>query len=438
MEETATFSLFVRTLPRTRSYLVAAGLEQAVRRLSALAFDEAAVDYLMSTGRLRAEPLRKLVGTRFTGEVWAVPEGRVVFAGEPLLEVQAPILEAQLVETLLLGAIHYPTLIATKAARCVSAAPAKTLVDFGVRRMPDIEASVSAARACYLAGFAATSNVLAGRELGIPLSGTVAHSLVETFPTELEAFRACAATSTGGLTLLVDTYDTLTGVADAIRVAHELRRSGQQVDAVRLDSGDLVDLARRTRRLIDDAGLAGVRILARGGLDEYELARLEGAGAPIDGYGIGTRLGMSADAPVLDMAYKLVAYGDRPSLKLSAGKATVVGPKQVWRRREGRGLLVEDVLAARDEPPPGREWEPLLERVVHRGRPESRPTLSEGRRRHAEEMRSMPRELLSLHPTCSVPVRTSAVLEERQRRAVAEVKRREGLDGRPDATRGAE
>ena len=429
MNETATFSLFVRKLPSYRSYLVVAGLDQAVRRLSALAFDEAAADYLVSTGRFSREQIAKLMATGFTGDVWAVPEGCVVFAGEPLLEVRAPIVEAQLVETLLLNAIYYPTLVATKATRCVSAAPSKVLVDFGIRRMPDIEASITAARASYLAGFAATSNVLAGRELGIPVSGTVAHSLIELFPSELEAFRACAATSTGGLTLLVDTYDTLRGVSNAIRVAHELLRDGRRVDAIRLDSGDLLDLSRRSRCMLDGAGLADVRIFASGGLDEYELARLEGVGAPIDGYGIGTRLGMSADAPVMDMAYKIVAYGARPCLKLSEGKVTVVGPKQVWRRRTSCGRYVEDRIAARDEPSPGPDWEPLLEHVVRDGRPASTPALCEVRRRHEHEMRSMPRELLGLRADCSFPVHLSAALDERERRAVAEVRTREGLEG---------
>jgi nicotinate phosphoribosyltransferase len=429
MNESATFSLLVRALPGARSYLVAAGLEQALERLSVFAFDEEAADYLRSTGRFTDAQLDALLATRFRGDVWAVPEGRVVFAGEPLLEVQAPVVQAQLVETLLLNAMYYPTLVASKAARCVSAARGKAIVDFAMRRTPDIGASLAAARACYIAGFAATSNVLAGHELGIPVSGTVAHSLVELFPSELEAFDRCAATATatGGLTLIVDTYDTLGGVAHAIRVAHEIGRSGRRVDAIRLDSGDLLELARQSRRMFDAAGLGEVRIFASGGLDEYEIARLEGAAAPIDGYGTGTRIGMSADAPVMDMAYKIVAYGDRPCLKLSEGKATVVGPKQVWRRWCGSERFVEDVIAARDEPSPGREWEPLLEPVVRAGERPPPPGLSEVRLRHAREIRAMPRELLALRHDRAYPVRLSSALEARQRRAVDDVKRREGL-----------
>jgi len=431
LDAKATFSLFVRKLPACRSYLVAAGLEDALARLRDLAFDEDAADWLRATGRFDEKQIAGLVSTRFTGDVWAVPEGRLVFGGEPLLEVEAPLLEAQLVETLLLNAIHYPTLVATKAARCVSAAPGKPLVDFGMRRMPSIDASVAAARACYLAGFASTTNVLAGRLLGIPTTGTVAHSLVELFPSELEAFRRYSSTVRSGVTLLVDTYDTLSGVRRAIQVAKELDPARHHLEAIRLDSGDLADLAAQARRMLDEAGLSGVRIVASGGLDEYELQWLESAGAPIDAYGVGTRLGMSADAPVMDMAYKIVAYDGRPCLKLSEGKATLIGPKQVWRRRTSDGRLVEDLVAARDEPAPGSDWEPLLEPVVSQGRPVQAPPLREVRLRHEREMRSLPRELLKLDTReATYPVRLSPLLEDRQRRAVDDVRRREGIDGR--------
>jgi nicotinate phosphoribosyltransferase len=431
LDAKATFSLFVRKLPARRSYLIAAGLEGALAALRELSFDEDAAEYLRATGRFDERQIAGLVSTRFTGDVWAVPEGRVVFGGEPLLEVEAPLLEAQLVETVLLNAIHYPTLVATKAARCVSAAPGKTLVDFGMRRMPSIDASVVGARACYLAGFAATTNVLAGRLLGIPTTGTVAHSLVELFPSELEAFRRYSSTVRGGLTLLVDTYDTLAGVRRAIQVARELDPSSAHLEAIRLDSGDLADLAMRARRMLDEAGLQSVRIFASGGLDEYELERLASAGAPIDGYGIGTRLGMSADAPVIDMAYKIVAYDGTPCLKLSAGKATLIGPKQVWRRRATDGRMVEDLVAARDEPAPGLGWEPMLEPVVSRGSHARTPPLRELRQRHEQEMGSLPRELLRLEERDGTyPVRMSSALEQRQRRAVDEVRRREGVGGR--------
>ncbi len=432
LDAKATFSLFVRKLPACRSYLVAAGLEGALAKLHDLAFDEDAAEYLRATGRFDERQIAGLVSTRFTGDAWAVPEGRIVFGGEPLLEVEAPLLEAQLVETLLLSAIYYPTLVATKAARCVSAAPGKVLVDFGMRRMPSIDASVAAARACYLAGFTSTTNVLAGRQLGIPVAGTVAHSLVELFPSELEAFRRYASTVRGGVTLLVDTYDTLSGVRRAIQVAKELDVGMAHVEAIRLDSGDLADLAVQARRMLDEAGLSSVRIVASGGLDEYELQWLESARAPIDGYGVGTRLGMSADAPVMDMAYKLVSYDGRPCLKLSEGKAT---PRRseagVAPKGERRTVPGVDLVAARDEPAPGPGWEPMLEQVVSKGRPVQAPPLREMRLRHQQEMRSLPRELLELETRdARYPVRLSPLLEDRQRRAADDVRRREGIDGR--------
>lgn len=429
MKGTATFSLIVRKLPKQRSFLVVAGIERAISRLTSLAFDSEDAAYLASTGLFSEQRARELSATRFTGDVWAVREGRAIFADEPLLEVSAPILEAQLVESLLLNAIHYPTLVASKAARCVAAAPGKVLVDFGLRRAPGIDAAIEAARSCYLAGFSSTSNVLAARELQIPVSGTVAHSFIEAFSDETEAFRAHAATAIGPVTLLVDTYDTICGVAKAIKVAKEIAARGVRIASIRLDSGDLDALSRRARAMLDDAGLGDVRIFASGGLDESDLAKLTETGAPIDGYGVGTRLGMSADAPVLDLAYKIVAYEGRPCLKLSEGKTTLVGPKQIWRRRGLDGRFSEDLIAARDEPAPGPDWEPLLEPVMRRGRPESLPTLETLRALHREEMTAMPPALLGVAATASYRSAYSATLQQRQQAAVDQVRRREGLPG---------
>jgi nicotinate phosphoribosyltransferase len=428
MGQAATFSLAVRRLPASRRYLVAAGLADVLERLSRLAgsaLDEADARYLTSTGRFDAGSVERLVGTRFSGEVWAVREGRVVFAEEPLLEVQAPLPQAQLAETLVLNAMHYPTLVATKAARCVAASRGKPVLDFGMRRMPGVEASLAAARACYLAGFAGTSNVLAGRELGIPVVGTMAHSLVEAFPGELDAFRAYARTSTGGLTLLVDTYDTAAGIQHAIEVARELHATGRTVDAIRLDSGDLASLAPLARGMLDAAGLDVVRIVASGGLDEAEIDRLSRQGAPIDAFAVGTRVGMSADAPVLDMAYKLVAYDGRPCLKLSEGKVTLVGPKQVWRRRGEAGRFAEDRIAVRDEGSPGSDWEPLLEPVMRDGRPTRTPALPALREGHLVEMRCMPSHVVDPDARGEYPVTLSAALARRQRHAVEDARRRE-------------
>lgn len=426
MKGVATFSLLVRKLPRQRSFLVVAGIEQAISRLTSLAFDPDDAAYLASMGFLSEEHARELAATRFTGDVWAVREGRAIFADEPLLEVSAPIVQAQLVESGLLNAIHYPTLVASKAARCVAAAPGKVLVDFALRRAPGMAAAIEVARSCYIAGFAATSNVLAARELRIPVSGTVAHSFIEAFSEEAEAFRAQAATARGPVTLLVDTYDTLSGVAKAIEVAKEAAARGLHVAAIRLDSGDLDALSRRARAMLDDAGLGEVRIFASGGLDETELAKLEEAAAPIDGYGVGTRVGMSADAPLLDLAYKIVEYEGRPCLKLSEGKATLVGPKQIWRKRGPDGRFCGDLIAARDEPAPGPEWEPLLEPVMRRGRCQGAPSLESIRARHREEMAAMPAALLEVGTSGYYPVTHSATLLQRQQDAVERVRRRNG------------
>jgi nicotinate phosphoribosyltransferase len=425
----ATFSLFVRRLPPQRSFLVAAGLDAALSRIGVFAFGHEALEYVGSIGMVRGDVLADLADIHFRGDVRAVREGRVVFADEPILEVTAPIVEAQLVETAILNAIHFPTLVATKAARCVAAAEGRSLVDFGLRRTPGIEAGLAVARASYLAGFDATSNLLAGKRLGMPVSGTVAHSFIEIFPSELEAFRAFAAAYPGPVTLLVDTYDTTRGVARAVQVAHELSARGRRVAAVRLDSGDLATLSRETRRALDDAGLDDVRIVASGGLDEFALADLTRAGAPIDAYGVGTRLGMSADSPVLDMAYKIVAYDGRPCLKLSEGKETLVGPKQVWRRRGPGGRFAGDRIAAADEPSPGEGWEPLLEPVMRAGEPLPLPSLAELRSLHRAEIEALPPELLDVGQKALYPVERSPVLAGRQRAAVAEVRRREGLGG---------
>jgi nicotinate phosphoribosyltransferase len=427
LEARATFSLFVRRLPANRSFLVVAGLEDALDRLVRLRFDEADVAYLRALGQIRPDFLDRLSTVRFTGDVWAVPEGRVVFADEPLLEVEAPIVEAQLAETLLLNAVHFPTLVATKAARCVAAAPGKVLIDFGLRRTPSLDAGLAVARAAYLAGFAATSNVLAGERYGIPVAGTVAHSFIETFSNELAAFRAFGQTFPGPVTLLIDTYDTLRGAEHAVAVTRELATKGSRLAAVRIDSGDLLELSRAVRRILDDAGLHEVQIVASGGLDEYDLDRLASADAPIDAFGVGTRLGTSADAPTLDMAYKLVAYGGAPCLKLSSAKRTLVGPKQVWRRRDGNGRFAEDRLAARDEAALGEAWEPLLRPVMLAGQRLERPTLDELRRGHRDELAHLPRRFQQLTGQATSPASLSPVLASRQAAAEAAVRQREGL-----------
>lgn len=362
MNRRASFEVFFREMPAARRYAIAAGLGEVLRQLTEWRFGDADIRFLERRGGFSAEFLRALAAVRFTGDVDAVAEGTPVFPQEPLLRVTAPIFEAQLLETLILNQIHFQTLVATKAARVVHAAAGRLAVDFGTRRAHGTDAALKAARSCYLVGMAGTSNVLAGALYGIPLFGTMAHSYIQAHRCEAEAFRAFASANPE-TTLLVDTYDTLEGVRRVIALRDEMRERFT-VRAIRLDSGDLAALARESRRMLDAAGLGSVRIFASGGLNEYKVARLVAAGAPIDGFGIGTSLVISDDAPSLDMAYKLVEFDGQPSFKLSAEKSFYPGRKQVWRvLREG--VLSHDLLAGEDE---GGEGEPLLQPVMREGR----------------------------------------------------------------------
>lgn len=358
----ATFSLFVRDLPGSRGYLVAGGVEQVLDHLQAFRFtdeDLAAVGGLGLFDRTFVDYLRDL---RFTGTVRAVPEGRIVFAGEPLLEVDAPLGLAQILETFALNQVTTQTTLSTKAARHRHAAAGRAVVDFALRRTQGTDAGDKLARAVAITGLAGTSNVAAGVTHGVPVSGTMAHSYIQAHPDETDAFRAFARRYRDRTILLVDTYDTLAGTERAITVARELREEGTELRGIRLDSGDLAELSRRARRMLDEAGFPGLRIFASGGLDEYEIDRLVGeAQAPIDGFGVGSALGVSSDAPVLDSVYKLVEYDGRPVRKRSAGKATWPGRKQVWRRQPGE----PDVLGLADEA--DEHGEPLLVEVLRAG-----------------------------------------------------------------------
>ncbi len=365
----ATFSLFVRNLPPNRGYLVAAGLHDVVRFLRGWRFDDDDVARLAATAPFDPAFLDWLRGVRFTGRVRAVPEGRLVFGSEPLLEIDAPLAEAQLLETVLLTSMTFPTVVATKTARCREAAGGAALVDFGLRRASGADAGLSLTRAAAITGFTATSNVAAAARYGLRASGTMAHSYVTAVAGnspagELEAFRSFARHYGGDPVLLVDTWDTATGIGHAVTVARELaagRLGGgrRRLAGVRLDSGDVVDLAQRARHEFDAAGLADVAVFVSGGLDEFEIARIRAAGAPVDGFGVGTNVATSADAPTLESVYKLVAVDGRPMAKHSTGKATLPGPKQVWRRPGFGG----DVLALADEACPVPGAEPLLVEV---------------------------------------------------------------------------
>lgn len=392
MDGTAVFDLFVRRL-RRRNYLVACGLDTVLDVLETLRFTPEALAYLDGLGHFRPEFLDYLAGFRFTGDVYAVPEGTPVFADEPLVEVVAPIGEAQLVETILLNQLTFQTNVATKAHRVVTAAQGRTVADFGMRRMHGTDAALKAARACYLAGVHLTSNVLAGHRYGIPVTGTMAHSYVEAHDREADAFRAFGALYPD-TTLLVDTYDTLDGVRLVVRLAEELGEAFRP-GAIRLDSGDLGALSREARTLLDDAGLHHVRIFASSSLDEYALADLLGRGAPIDGFGVGTRMGTVNDVPYLDTAYKLCAYDGTPRMKLSTDKANLPGRKQVYRFYDG-GTAVRDVIARHDDV---LEATPLLQCVMTDGRRteagRSQP-LNVLRDRAREALGALPGRLLAL------------------------------------------
>jgi nicotinate phosphoribosyltransferase len=394
LDGAATFELFVRSLPERRRFLVASGLEPALDHLDHLTPSPAECDWLEATGRFGPELLERLAGLRFTGDVWAVPEGELVFAGEPLLRVTAPLVEASVVETALLNLVGHSTMVASKAARVALACSGRPFVDFAARRDHGPSAALLGARAAYVGGAAGTSLVSAAMAYGLPLSGTMAHAYVLRLGDEEAAFRAYARAARGEVTLLIDTYDTEEGARKAARVARELATEGRFVSGVRLDSGDLVEGARVVRAVLDDAGCTDVRILASGDLDEYVIAHLVAAGAPVDAFGVGTRLGTSDDEPSLGVVYKLVADVDGPRAKRSPGKVTLPGAKQVWRRRDGRGAPVADVLALEDEVVGGAE--PLVRQVVAGGRRLVRPPLAEARERCAAALGSLPPELRSL------------------------------------------
>jgi nicotinate phosphoribosyltransferase len=412
MNGTAVFSLFVRQLPERRNYLLACGLEEVLAFLERLRFDARAIEYLASLGGFSPRFLAFLEELRFTGDVYAVPEGTPVFAGEPLVEIEAPIAEAQLVEAFVINEVQLQTMLASKAARVVAAAAGRPVVDFGLRRMQGTATAVKAARAFYIAGVESTSNVAAGQAYGLPVAGTMAHSYVQAHETEREAFRAFAALYPGTV-LLVDTYDTLDGVRRVIDLTREMG-GGFHVGALRLDSGDLSGLSRRARQLLDEAGLRAVGLFASGGLDEDRIADLVAEGAPFTGFGVGTDMGVSRDAPALDMAYKLVEYGGRPRIKLSPGKVLLPGRKQVTRV-EADGVAVHDIIGRRDERPEGRG---LLRPVMVGGRRQEadRESLEEIRARALDEVARLPRRLRALapaNPPYDVNV-TSALREDLQ------------------------
>jgi nicotinate phosphoribosyltransferase len=401
----AAFDLFVRNHPADRGYLVAAGLEDALSYLESFGFNDEAIDYLKSTRIFASDFLDYLKTVRFTGAVRALAEGRLFFAGEPILEVAAPMIEAQIVETYLINQLNLQSMIATKAARCVFAAGGRAVVDFALRRTHGSDAGMKVARASYLAGCAGTSNVLAGKRYGVPIVGTMAHSFVSTFEREIDAFRAYAESFPDACILLIDTYDPIAGAKNAVAIARALATRGKKLRGVRIDSGDLAALARAVRSIFDEAGLREIQIIGSGGLDEYDLAEFTAANVPFDSYGVGTQMGVSGDAPSLDTAYKLVEVGGRPVLKLSHNKASMPGRKQVYRFRDNAGLR-KDVIALADEPFDGGEA--LLETVMEGGKVIGRrPALKEIRDRFRAEFGLLDEKIKEVRAPATYPVEIS-------------------------------
>jgi len=409
--ESATFSFFVRAYPANRGYFVSAGLEDVLEFLEGFSFDSAAVDYLHSLNLFADDFLDFMKSLRFTGEVWGIPEGRLFFKDEPVVEVTAPIIEAQIVETFIINQINLQSLIATKAARCVHAARGRAVVDFSLRRTHGIDAGMKVARASYLAGFAGTSNVRAGRHYRIPVVGTMAHSFVSSHEREIDAFRSFVKSFPNNSILLIDTYDTIAGARKAVEVGKEMAARGERLQGVRIDSGDLATLAREVRKIFDAANMKDVRIIGSGGLDEFDLAEFSDANVPYDSYGVGTKMGVSADAPWTDCAYKLVEYDGRPVLKLSTGKVSWPGKKQVYRLRDVNGQLKNDFVTRRDENV--ADAEALLTQVMAQGKTVAPlPSLEQSRAAFLEEFSRLPEAVKSIRDPEHYSVEFSAALKE--------------------------
>jgi nicotinate phosphoribosyltransferase len=396
LTQSAAFELFFRKLPARRGFLMAAGLDQALRFLETIVFTAEDLGAVRKLGLFSENFLSYLSSFRFTGEVEAMPEGTVFFPNEPIIRVTAPLPEAQFVETRLVNLLHFQTAIASKAARMVLAAPGKTLVDYGLRRAHGAEAGVLAARASYIAGFGGTATMAAGAESGIPVYGTMAHSFIQAHDDEMLAFEHFAHSHPHDLVLLIDTYDTERAARRVVTLAPHLRAQGITISGVRIDSGNLAEHAVKVRRILDEGGLQEVKIVASGGLDEDALQALTRAGAPIDSYGVGTSLTTASDVPALDCAYKLQEYAGRPRRKRSEGKATWPGRKQVWRRYDEHSRMAGDVVSLATERPAG---EPLLRLVMHGGRRvDDIEDLAAARSHAQEQLARVPLALARLEP----------------------------------------
>jgi nicotinate phosphoribosyltransferase len=426
--EPANFDLFIRRLPPNRSYFIFAGLEQILLFLKSMKFNEQQVAYLRRLG-FKEDFLEYLRNFKFTGEVWAVPEGTIVFPGEPLVRVTAPIIEAQLVETFLLNTVNLETMIATKASRVVTAARRRSVIEFGLRRTQGTDAGMKAARCSYLVGCGGTSNVLAGMRYGIPVFGTMAHSYVMFFDREIDAFRAFAKAFPENSTFLIDTYDDLKGAENAAKVAKELEREGHRLGGVRLDSGNLVYLSKKVRSILDENGLEYVRIFASGDLDEYKVDELLRKGAKIDSFGVGTRMSTSYDRPYVDVVYKLSGKVENgvfvPAMKLSKGKITLPGKKQIFRLKDNKENYVKDVIGLANEKVEG---EPILAKAMENGSIVFRlPSLEEIRENALRNLSHLPSKYRKLRNAPLYPVELSFQLRKIKKALRDQLRSREGL-----------
>ncbi len=405
MEQPAVFEFSVRRLPHARNFLVAAGLEQVLDYLEGLHFSGEDIHWLASLQRFSPELLARLRDFRFTGEVYAMHEGTVFFASEPVLRVVAPLPQAQLIESRIVNLLQYQTLIASKAARCRLAAPRAQLVDFGMRRAHGAEAACLCSRASYIAGFDATATLEASRSFGIPVAGTMAHSFVQAHEMEIDAFRSFAECHPQNVVLPIDTYDTARGARRAAQLAKQLRATGISVKAVRIDSGDLASEARRVRDILDSHGERDIQIMASSALDEYAIAAMEAAQVPIDTYCLGTRLAVSEDAPSLDCAYKMQQYAGRLCRKRSQWKETWPGERQVYRQYDPAGFIARDILCCAHEV---HEGSPLLHRVMTAGRRMAHsPSLLQVRRYCKEQLATVPDTLRTLEHVGYSPAKVS-------------------------------
>jgi len=423
----ATFDLFIRSLPPNRSYFIAAGMEDAITFLENFQFSPESLDYLKSQKLFSSSFLDYLQNLRFSGDVWGLPEGSVFFPNEPIIRITAPIIEAQLVESALLNTINLQTTIATKASRVALAARGKGVYDFSLRRAQGRDAAIKGARASFIGGCKGTSNVLAGALYGIPVAGTMAHSFVMSFDSELESFRLFVKTFPHNSILLIDTYNNLRGIENAIKVAKEMENEGLSLKGVRLDSGDIASLSKLIRKKLDEAGLRNVRIFASGNLDEYRIEKLLRKEAKIDDFGVGTKMGTSEDMPHSDVIYKIVEAGDKngrflPTMKLSQGKVTYPGRKQVFRYHDNKGVFVKDVVGLEGENIDGK---PLLIKLIENGKKTHNfPTLNQIRERTLKNLELLSSEYKTLKGNVVYPVEISLALKTLMEELSRKIKQR--------------